>query len=343
MDIKIVKRKSLVVFSILFCAAIMVLFGAVATKYLWLNSTSNTPPQPDQSWPTKVVPIEYKSTADNTLQPALFYKPDVNNPSPLLVALHTWSGDYRQYTSIPYAEWCIKNKWVFIHPNFRGPNNKPEATGSDMVIQDILSAVEYTRNNSNIDPNRIYLVGVSGGGYTALVVSAKHPDIWAGVSVWASITDLSAWYFQSKQLHPQYADDIVKSLEGIPGYSTKVNLAYRNRSPITYLATATFVPIDINAGINDGHTGSVPISHSLLAFNALAAPENRLSEEDIGYFVEHAKVPTHLIDPLLSDTSYGKKAPLFRRQSQNARITIFNGNHEIIFYAALLWLAQQRK
>jgi dipeptidyl aminopeptidase/acylaminoacyl peptidase len=342
MGIKMGRRKSLIVFPILFGAVIVVIFSAIATKNLQLNSTSN--PSAGPSWPSEVVPIEYNSTADNTSQPALFYKPNGNAPKPLLVALHSWSGGYRQNASIPYAEWCIKNNWVFIHPNFRGSNNKPEATGSDMVIQDILSVVEYAKKNSNIDPNRIYLVGASGGGYTALMVSAKYPDIWAGVSVWASITDLSAWYFESKQLGTKYASDIVKSLGGKPGSSTEVDLAYKNRSPLTYLSTSISVPIDINAGINDGHAGSlVPISHSLLAYNALVEPEYQISEEDIQYFVKYAQVPAHLIDPSLSDISYGEKTPLFRRQSENARITIFNGEHEIIFNAALMWLAQQRK
>lgn len=316
---------------------------AIALLVFIILSSCAPKPTLDQSWPSEVVPIKYISSEDYTFQPALFYKPNVQDPSPLLVALHTWSGDYLQSASAPYAEWCIKNNWTFIHPNFRGSNNNPEATGSDTVIQDILSAVDYARYNSNIDPNRIYLVGASGGGYTALMVAAKHPDIWAGVSVWAPVTDLSVWYSQAEQLQLQYADDMVKSLGGKPGTSAEVDIAYKNRSPITYLSTSTFVQIDINAGINDGHTGSVPISHSLLAYNALVPPQDQLSAEDIQYFVANAQVPKYLIDPLLVDASYGDKVPLFRRQSQNARITIFDGGHEIIFNAALTWLAQQQK
>jgi dipeptidyl aminopeptidase/acylaminoacyl peptidase len=289
-----------------------------------------------QSRPDKV---EYLSSADNTLQPALFYKPDVHQPVPLLVALHSWSGNYLQASSTAYADWCIENNWAFIYPDFRGPNNRPVATGSDLVIKDILSAVEYARNNANIDPNRIYLVGASGGGYTALMVSAKHPDIWAAVSVWVPITDLSTWYFESEHSQANYAADIVNSLGGPPGYSPEVDLAYKNRSPITWLNTSLPVQMDINAGIHDG---TVPISHSLMAFNALAAPEDRLSEEEIRYFVEHAQVPPHLNDPSLFDISYGEKAPLFRRQSGNARITIFNGVHEMLYTTALTWLEQQQ-
>jgi acetyl esterase/lipase len=329
----VTKPKSPMIFFIFFASLILVLGTST-------NSSGQPQLTPEQSSPTR---IEYLSAADNTLQPALFYKPDVREPAPLLVALHSWAGNYLQASSSTYADWCIENNWVFIYPNFRGPNNRPVATGSDMVIADILSAVEYAENNANIDPNRIYLVGASGGGYTALMVSARHPDIWAAVSVWVPMTDLSAWYFESEKSQANYAIDISNSLGGPPGYSTEVDLAYRNRSPLTWLNPTLPVRMDINAGINDGHPGKVPISHSLLAFNALAAPEDRLTEEEIKYFVEHAQVPPHLIDPSLFDISYGEKAPLFRRESGNARITIFNGGHEMLYHTALTWLEQQRK
>src|SRR5690242_5295759 len=106
-------------------------------------------------WPLEVKEISYLSTADNTAQPALFYAPVTNKPQPLLVALHTWSSNYKQPDSIPYARWCLTHKWVFIHPNFRGTNNKPEATGSELVIQDIVSAVEYAKQNARVDTSRI--------------------------------------------------------------------------------------------------------------------------------------------------------------------------------------------
>ncbi|HMZ08774.1 MAG TPA: prolyl oligopeptidase family serine peptidase [Anaerolineales bacterium] len=318
------------------CVVVLAIFLLTSCE----SATSS--PTPEQTWPSEVTAIEYISPADNTPQPALFYKPATHQPAPLLVALHTWSGDY-QSLSLPYAEWCIKNNWVLIHPNFRGPNDHPEATGSDMAIQDILSAVDYAKKNANVDPNRIYLVGASGGGYTALMVVARDPDIWAAASVWVPITDLSAWYYQSKKIQPEYADDIVKSLGGAPGDSAEVDLAYQERSPITHLSPSITTPIDINAGIHDGHLGRVFIDHSLLAFNALADPKDQILDNDINYLVNNAQVPKHLIDPFLSDPSYGVNQPLFRKQSGRVRITIFDGGHEIIFNAALTWLSMQSK
>lgn len=292
-------------------------------------------------WPIEVQSVKYLSSGDSTLQPALFYAPDTNTTSPLLVGLHTWSGDYLQTSGASYASWCIRNEWIFIYPNFRGPNNKPEATGSELVVADIVSAVDYAKANANVDMSRIYLVGASGGGHAALLMAGRSPHIWAGVSSWVPISDLEAWYFESKSRGAKYANDIVQSTGGVPGASAGVDLQYKSRSPITHLGNAT-APLDINAGINDGHTGSVPISHSLNAFNLVASPADRLSEDEIKHFVEKTEVPPHLKEPL-SDATYGNKTPLFRRLSRNVRVTIFSGGHEIVHNAALSWLAQQKK
>ncbi len=292
-------------------------------------------------WPPEAEQVQYLSSGDSTLQPALFYAPDVNRPCPVLVALHTWSSDYLQTSSVPYLLWCIENDWAFIHPNFRGVNNKPEATGSELVVADIISAADYAISRANADLGKIYLVGVSGGGHAALLMAGRAPDIWAGVSAWVPITDLAAWYFESKDRGASYANHIIMSTGGIPGASAEVDSQYEARSPITHLANAT-APLDINAGINDGHTGSVPISHSLNAFNLLASPADQISQDDIKFFVEKAQVPPHLEEPI-SDETYGTNVPLFRRTSNNARITIFNGGHEIVHKAALTWLSQQEK
>ena len=289
--------------------------------------------------------IRYRSSADSTDQPAIYYAPESKTPVPLLVGLHTWSSDYRQVGGrCPYGPWCIKNKWAFIGPNFRGPNRTPQATGSQLAVDDIISAVQYARENANVDENRIYLLGASGGGHAALLMAGRAPKIWAGVSAWVGISDLKAWRAECKKAKRRYAAEIEKSCGGPPGKSDAVDLEYKNRSPLTWLARAKHagVPLDINAGINDGHSGSVPISHSLRAFNAVADPADRISDADIAYMVEKAEVPTHLRRKL-SDRTYGPKIPLLRKMSGKARITIFKGGHEIVPAAALTWLSLQKK
>lgn len=296
------------------------------------------------AWNKVVQSITYVSSADNTRQPMMFYKPQRDEPRPLLVALHSWSEDYRQAESVIYSEWCIANDWIFIHPNFRGANTRPQATGSELVIGDVLSAIDYAKANARVDERRIYAVGWSGGGYLGLLLGGRQPEIWAGVSAWVPISDLNAWYEESRRLGTKYVSQIAASCGGLPTGETAAAAECRKRSALTYLERARGVPIDINHGIRDGRNNDdpVPISQSLRAFNLLAAPQDRFTEEEIAYFTREAQVPPALRSET-SDPSYGGLRILFRRQSGNARITIFDGAHDKNTEAAFRWLNQQRR
>jgi pimeloyl-ACP methyl ester carboxylesterase len=294
------------------------------------------------AWNRMVQSITYVSSADQTRQPMMFYKPQRNEPRPLLVALHSWSEDYRQTESVIYSEWCIANGWVFIHPNFRGPNMRPQATGSEVVVGDVLSAIDYSKANARVDESRIYAVGWSGGGYLGLLLAGRAPEIWAGVSAWVPISDLNAWYEESRSLGTKYVRQIAASCGGSPTGEGAAATECRKRSALTYLERARGVPIDINHGIRDGRNNDdpVPISQSLRAFNLLAAPQDRFTEEEIEYFTREAQVPVHLRSDT-TDPSYGGLRILFRRHSGNARITVFDGAHDKNTEAAVRWLNQQ--
>ena len=294
------------------------------------------------TWSKAVQSIRYLSSADNTQQPMMFYKPQGDQPRPLLVALHSWSDDYRQPDSVIYSEWCIANDWIFIHPNFRGQNRRPETTGSEFVIADVLSAIDYAKKNAPVDNTRIYAIGWSGGGFLALLLSGRHPEIWAGVSVWGPISDLNAWYEESVRLRTKYVAEIAASCGG-KLTSDAAAAECRKRSPLTHLGSARNIPIDISHGIRDGHAKNdpVPVSHSLWAFNLLAAPENRLTDEQMNYFIKEAGVPESLRNETAGDDE-GLKI-LFRRQSGNVRLTIFDGGHIKNTAASMKWLNQRRR
>ena len=103
-----------------------------------------------------------------------------------------------------------------------------------------------------------------------------------------------------------------------------------------------YLTLDLNTGIHDGHTGSVPVSHSLRAFNVLASPDKQVSAEDIAFMVRERKIPAGLAaETQLDPERY--KPTLFRRISGDARVTVFEGGHESESGAAVLWLARQRK
>lgn len=299
-------------------------------------------------WPDEVKRVKIKSSIDGDKQNALFYVPPSvkkNSPVPLAVALHTWSGDYLQ-PNVEYYNQCKKRGWIMIHPNFRGPNNNPDACGSPKAVQDVVDAVTYAVDKSYVDKDRIYLIGASGGGFMSLLMAGKHPELWAGVSSWVPITDLTMWYHESRERGNKYAEETAASCGGTPGSTDIVDEQYRKRSPIYYLPRAAGLFIDINAGIHDGHAGVVPINHSLYAFNVLADVngfrEKALDKKLIESFVINEAVPEELRSEKVVDETYTQEV-LFRREAGPARITIFEGGHDIMFQAAFEWLNGQRK
>jgi pimeloyl-ACP methyl ester carboxylesterase len=299
-------------------------------------------------YPAGVQATTYRSDADGTMQPTLAWFPQSDQPVPLLVALHTWSSDYRQAGGeAQYARWCQQAGWAFVHPNFRGANNTPPAMGSDLAVADIRSAVDFAKSQADIDPDRVYCVGVSGGGHASLLIAARHPELWAGVSAWCGISDIAAWHRQcSGSRFARYAGMIESALPGDPSTDETVAQAAWHRSPLKWLTAAeTLPPLDINHGINDGRAGSVPFTHSIRAFNAAVGADHAIGQMEMESFYESRRVPAALetINEAEQDDLYGDHQPVFRLTSGSTRVTIFQGGHEIVHAAALNWLAAQRK
>ena len=285
--------------------------------------------------------VEIRSSLDGAAQPAIVDLPQTSTqPAPLLVHLHSWSSRFDSSNNFADIRAEAKQRgWAFVSPDFRGVNDHPEACGSELAVQDVLDAVEWVSKRTAIDPRRVYLAGSSGGGYMVLVMAGRSPQTWAAVSAFVPISDLAAWHAFSKEKDSRYW----KMLEGCIGYPPTHGMAvqpYRRRSPLHFLPLALGLPIDIQTGIQDGHTGAVPVSHSLRAFNALAAPADRVAEADIDAITKDAKIPARLAAKI---EERRLKRVLFRRTSGATRVTIFDGGHEADFPAAVRWLEQHRQ
>lgn len=291
----------------------------------------------------QVHPITITSSADRTGQPALYYDSGSDRDKPLLLVLHSWSEDYRQYYGIPYGVWAVKNDWVFIQPDYRGRFNNPQATASETAIRDILDAVEYAKMNARIDASRIYVAGFSGGAMTALIMVGRYPELWAGAVAWVPVYDLSEWYRTTRNATHDYSQQIAQSCGGPPLPGTAAWEECKKRSPSNYLKNARGkgVPVYIATGINDRF---VPPVHSFRAFNDLADEDDRISEADIAYITKQRKLPPHL-SRTYSDEFYAEAGIrlLFERTSDNAVLKIFDGGHDVIYNAGLYWLSKQRK
>jgi len=292
--------------------------------------------------------ISVTSSADQTKQPSYVLLPDNFDPDgkpiPLLVSLHSWSGDLEQRNE-PLERLANERGWICLFPNFRGRNDHPEACGSELAQQDILDAVAWAKQNYPIDPRRVYLSGNSGGGHMTMMMVGRHPHVWAAASAWVGISDLAAWYHKHSAEDDGYGQMMRKVCGGKPGDSAAVDQQYRARSPLTYLHQAVGVPLDISAGVHDGYTGSVPVRHSLEAFNTIAKADGSpvITEDEI----QQISRPDGRLDAprpsdRTEDASFGRAIHL-RRHAKHARVTIFEGGHEGIATASVAWLEKHAK
>jgi len=282
------------------------------------------------------------SSLDGTQQPCYVALPEQHDPAkpaPLLVSLHSWSGDLEQRK--PLLEQLAGNEgWICIYPNFRGRNDNPQACGSLAAQQDILDAVDWAKQTYKINSRRVYLTGASGGGHMTMLMVGCHPDVWTAASAWVGISDLASWH--SKHAGDGYGEMMRKVCGGAPGDSDAVDRQYRLRSPLTHLHRAAKVALDISAGVHDGHTGSVPVRHSLDAFNeiAKAAKGNPISEAEIQQISrKDGRLDKPTASDMVTDASFGR-AIYLRRHAGRSRVTIFEGGHEGIESAAFAWFAK---
>ena len=131
-----------------------------------------------------------------------------------------------------------------------------------------------------------------------------------------------------------------QSCGGPPGMNPEVDRQYRERSPLNYIHRAVNLALDLNTGVDDGHSGSVPIRHSLDAFNAVARAGGHepISEEEIQQLSrKDGKLEQPRESDLVEDPSYGR-AILLRRHAGPVRVTVFDGGHEFLPGAAVAWL-----
>jgi len=284
-------------------------------------------------WPDDVEIVEIKSPLDGAIQKAYFYATTRQEPQPLIVSLHTWSGDYSQ--SDPLLLMILAKDWNYIHPDFRGVNNTPKSMGSPYAIDDIEQAISFALQHADVDPKNIHVIGASGGGYATLYtyLHSKHPV--ASFSAWVPISDIEAWFYQSLGRKNKYAEDIMAATGSVDSVLNSIDA--RKRSPIfmeTPVEKRRQSQLTIYAGIHDGYEGSVPVSQSINFYNKIIkdydSPDSVLvSEQEIQDLLSmryYPEVPGDRID---------SRPVIFKRSYKNISLILFEGNHEMLADVAL--------
>lgn len=279
------------------------------------------------NWPQGFAVVEIKSSRDNAVQKAYLCKSRSSVPQPLIVSLHTWSGNYTQKD--PIAPLCQQKDLNYIHPDFRGENRTASACCSELALADIDDAISFAVKNAKVDTARIYVIGVSGGAYATLSTFMKSKHLIKKFSAWAAITNLEAWYRESILLKNKYAADVLACTES--GEILNVQEA-RQKSPL-YMKTPVEklknAQLFIFAGIYDGLQGSVPITHSINFYNKLLKDAGVKEQSKYVSDQEKLALLEHRL-PLGKFESIADRKICLQKQYGNLRLTIFEGAHEML-------------
>ena len=277
--------------------ALWVTLDARTGKELPLSPVTTT--RSIQSFPTE---IQVPSSLDGAMQKCLVSFPEgyrPNEKTPLLVQLHAWGADYTHKSKEVVAP-AGKRGWIAICVDYRGGNDNPKACASEFAVQDILDAVNFMCAKYAIDKHRIYLCGGSGGGSMALVMAAKHPELWAAVVSFVPMTDLKKWYEEmdpasatgkvAEKSSPGFPRTIRRNIEAVcggdPTQGGSAAEICAARSPLHFIERAK----DVNLLIISGEADKlVPYHHGADAYKRLLAAGSttaRFVLADQGHYVD---------------------------------------------------------
>lgn len=136
---------------------------------------------------------------------------DGTNPAPLIVALHGFGGDQDYFfNSVPdLPELLERYGFIFVAPmglardgwygaplhvpgdaprSGGGPAPTPPRTSEEEAAyralseQDVLTVLDMVRQEYRIDPERIFLMGHSMGGFGTWWLGQKYADTWAAIA-----------------------------------------------------------------------------------------------------------------------------------------------------------------
>jgi lysophospholipase L1-like esterase/pimeloyl-ACP methyl ester carboxylesterase len=288
----------------------------------------------EAGWSDAFTRVSITSSAGGGVQQAMWHATTKATTQPLIVSLHTWSGDFRQ--NDPLAEAAVSRGFNYIHPDFRGPNNRPEACGGEFVATDIDDAIDYALTHGRVDRANIHIVGVSGGGNATMFAWMRSRHDVRSFSAWVGISDLEKWYYESVGRGARYAVDLCRVTTGDPARFDPIEA--RRRSPLfmeTPRERRTHSRLFLHVGVHDGYTGSVPITHTIDFYNKVV--------RDLTPDGTEALVPAAVTEALLRQRTLtgleAKPKPgdvIYARHFLNrVHLEVFEGGHEMLVGRAL--------
>lgn len=189
-------------------------------------------------------------TGDGLTLSALLVKPVGGGPFPAVMINHGSDGMREEWRI--WTRKLAEKGYVGFAMTFRG---SPGAEGSETYgkkeVEDILLALTYMKGLPFVDKERIGMFGFSKGGFNALLVSTRTPDLKA-VVVWGAWADMVAAYrhalTQWNSPMPFMRDASARHVQIIGGKPEAVPEEWRIRSAINYVDNVSAAVLILHGG-----------------------------------------------------------------------------------------------
>jgi dipeptidyl aminopeptidase/acylaminoacyl peptidase len=174
----------------------------------------------------------------------LLYRPAEANP-PLLVYVHGGPTGTAAATWWPRHQFWVSRGWAVLAPNYRGSTGYGRTytqalTGrwGEIDVADVAAGIRRAGKEGWGDPGRVALDGGSAGGFTVLLVCARHSGLARAAVARYAVADLFHLAETTHRYESRYLDRIVGPLpEAAERYRecSPVNLVERIDTPLLVL------------------------------------------------------------------------------------------------------------
>jgi len=114
-----------------------------------------------------------------------------NDPAPLVVCLHGGGGNASQVSRMGMSGKATKHQFVVAYPNaidshWNDGRDAPRYAEHDQEIDDvafILKVVDELKANCPIDSDRVFVMGVSNGGFMSQRLAMEHSQVFSAAGI----------------------------------------------------------------------------------------------------------------------------------------------------------------
>ncbi|MHC4990233.1 MAG: alpha/beta hydrolase family protein [Planctomycetota bacterium] len=197
-------------------------------------------------------------SSDGLSIPAYVFTPRANGGEPRPAVIYLHGGEHGTFASrtVKRVAAMVSRGWVVLAPDYRGSSGyggafHDLADYGGAEINDVLAARNWLVQTGRAWDDRIAVLGLSHGGYNALMAAARAPEGFAACVDFFGPTDLVYRVTSTPEENPNAAPGDPEKFARMVGVTVEQDVqAYRDRSP-RFLAAQIFSPVLILHGTED--------------------------------------------------------------------------------------------